>query len=99
IFVIAVSALVSMAMVGAGALMPTWVFSTVVLGAGVGGFLLLWNKARTRIVFELLADRLYLARVGPLSRRQQVWARETLEDIAVWKIRERKELDDPTVTW
>jgi hypothetical protein len=99
IFINAVSALVSIAMVGAGALMPAWVFSTCVLVCGVGGFLALWNKARTRVVFELLADRLYVARVGPLARWQQVWARETLEDIAVWKIRERKELDDPIVTW
>jgi hypothetical protein len=99
IFVIAVSALVFLAAVGSGAPMAVWVISTFVLVACAGGFLALWNKARTRIVFELLADRLYVARVGPLARSQQVWARHTLEDIAVYKAREQKELDDSTVTW
>jgi hypothetical protein len=99
IFVIAVSALVFLAAVGSGAPMAVWVISTFVLVACAGGFLALWNRARTRIVFELLADRLYVARAGPLARSQQVWARHTLEDIAVYKAREQKELDDSTVTW
>jgi hypothetical protein len=99
IFINAVSALVSMAMVGAGALMHAWVFSVVVLAAGVGGFLALWNRARTRVVFELLADRLYVARVGPLARSQQLWARHTLEGISVYKVREQRERDARNVTW
>ena len=99
IFVITVSALVFLAAVGSQAPLEVWVISAFVLVACVGGFLMLWNNARTRTVFELLSDRLYLVRVGPLARSQQVWARQTLEDIAVWKIRERKEVDDPTETW
>jgi hypothetical protein len=99
LFVNVVSALVSIAMIGAGALMSAWVFSVCILVMGVGGFLVLWNRARTRVVFELLKDRLYVARVGPLARSQQLWARETMKNIAVYKVQEPTEQSDPPVTW
>jgi hypothetical protein len=99
IFVSAVSALVFLAAVGSGAPMAVWMISTFVLVACAGGFLALWNKARTRTVFELLPDRLYVARVGPLARWQQVWVRETLKNIAVYRDQDRYEQNDLPEKW
>jgi hypothetical protein len=74
-------------------------FSFAVFILGVVGFLVAWNAARTRITFQLFADRLYVVKVGPLARSQQLWARDTVTEIAVYKFHDPADPDDPPLAW
>jgi hypothetical protein len=66
---------------------------------GLVTFLAMWNSARTRVVFELLADRLYVAKVGPLTRSQQLWARNTVTGLAVHKFRNARDAQNTSPEW
>jgi hypothetical protein len=69
---------------------PRFNWDAMAVCASVGCILLLvkaWGVSRSRVVFEVWADRMYVIRVGPFSRPQQVWARSTLDDVVVRRSR------------
>ena len=101
--VILIGAVIFSALVFAGTIgsdvtaTPAYAFFASVIG--VVGFLVLWNSARTRVVFELRTDRLYATKVGPLARSQQLWARNTVSGIAVHKFRDSRDAQSTDPEW